>query len=155
MEFHADKYRYVNTQTMNVAGVGPVGDPNTYIRMRRSSSEMTPIFRGRASTGSNIVDGNNTNMYRVGARARVYSDETMPRPHMMQHGVKMTDIVPAERVFIAIPSVVLQQSTSERRRQVFQDQNLSMFNRVPRGFAPIPGEMRRDRIPRETLIEPF
>lgn len=149
METFSSQYKLANSYKIRAAAVGQIGDPNMSVRLRRSSSEMTPILVSRLSRGSNITDGNNAQMYRVSAGARVGSDETKPRKKYMQHTVRVSDKVPSEeRNFVAKTCAPGKQAWYNKRNSVFYKPSpLSL----PNGYEKKPGQLQRGILPVRTV----
>jgi len=153
MEFFRELVTKDNYTKASAGGVGTVGDPNTNVRLRRSSSELAPIFISRASRGSNITDGNNPAMYRVSGGARVYSDDTNDRPRYRENVTRIVDLIPSERLMMPKNCGTPKLSWAMLKRSSLSTNN-TLFSQVPGGFGPKPGDVRRGQIPTRNVVVP-
>lgn len=139
---------------MSAGAVGPIGDPNLNVRLRRTTSDMPLKFDSNIDRGTTINDGNNPLMYRVGPGAGVFSDEMYPRVKKVQHVVRISEPIPSEeRVFTSKQVADPKQAWHDSRNSVLRDTG-AQYGRLPRGFVPSTNQQRRGQTPFLTRIEP-
>lgn len=142
---------YAGERTAKPGGVGSVGDVKTSVRLRRSCSDMPPVFEKRKSRGSNITDGNFQGMFRVSGPARVFDDAMYPHKRKIAHGFRWHDIRPTDR--LVVPKFGGNPDYACRSKNVFKETDKG-FSRMPGGFNPAPNTVSRGaNMPRRYVIQ--
>lgn len=126
-------------------GVGSVGDALQEVQYRRSNSDMKPIFKAPCPyVGSNITDGNNPAMARIGMTARTEDSAWYNRNFKVARGWIYQDLKAVDRQVLPKVGYTPQQGWRELVAQTFN------AGTTGESFAPLPGgyQLRKGQVPR-------
>ncbi len=127
-------------------GVASVGDTLMAMRLKRSMPEQAPLNIFNNNWGSNVVDGNNQAMHKVGAGARVFQRAIFNDSGVVKDGVEIKqDLRAVDRKVIPLMGTT-ESSWQHSKASVFSAVT-PQFSQMPKAFSLRPGQQPRGQMP--------